>query len=344
MMTLKRLEGNLAEMLKSKFHNHPLLLTCQSVFHHFMAEMNQFDYTSEDLFVEAADVIDTIFAETDYATKYIEGLWDNVKIKLKKNVSIIPPQDDLNIVCAVLFYVVATTFRLHWQKYYNTEIVNMLEGIVRKKGQFKDVNEQREVIDNLCIHTESLETWINEYEDSEEWLSDEIEECLRGKKSVIKKDDKKEVGKKKEIIKTSFKYKLNGIDLRTRNVRLEQVFEDMKKEGVELRPINTDKKDFLEIFSGEETMKRIAWIGNANELHYIFSEWIRRNYLLKPKGGIWVVAAARFYHKKKDSDGVWSDEEFSPDELRKAGNPKNPSDDLEQIIEMLKPDERVRRY
>ncbi|MBR6169883.1 MAG: hypothetical protein IKQ51_04150 [Bacteroidaceae bacterium] len=143
-----------------------------------MAEMNQFDYTSEDLFVEAADVIDTIFEEPEYATKYIEELWDNVKIKLKKNVSITPPQDDLNIVCAVLFYVVATTFRLHWQKYYNTEIVNMLEGIVRKKGQFKDVNEQREVIDNLCIHTESLETWINEYEDSEEWLSDEIETCL----------------------------------------------------------------------------------------------------------------------------------------------------------------------
>ena len=146
----------------------------------------------------------------------------------------------------------------------------------------------------------------------------------------------------KELLKASFKYNPKSLDMGSRNMRLDAVFNHMQKEDVELLPINADKKDFLEIFSGNDTLKRIPWIGNANELHYIFSEWVRRKYLPRPKEGLWIVAAARFYHKKKE-ENVWIDENFTPDELRKAGNPQNPSDDLEQIIEMLKPDIRIRR-
>lgn len=177
-MKLKISEPNQAEKLKHKFPDHPLLLTCQSAFHHYMADMSQFDFTSEDLFIIVADVIDAIFEEPNDAKQYIECLWDNIKIELKKRAHVTPPQEDLNVVCKVLFYVVAATLCLHWREYYNNEIVGLLHQTVEKKGLFIDEEEQKEIIEKLCKHAEGLEDWINGYEDSETWLSDEIADAL----------------------------------------------------------------------------------------------------------------------------------------------------------------------
>lgn len=340
----KKLNPSPIEKLKSKFPDHPLLLTCEQTFRHYMASMELFDFTAEDLFVEVADVLDTIFCEPTSAPKYLQGLWDDLKIKMKQNARSASPQKDLDMVCGVLFYVVAATLSLHWREYYNTELVNVLRNIVKRRGVFSDKEEQEQMISNLCSHAEGLDKWINQYDESDEWLSDEINNCLsscnKPKKAPNEVPQTKKVNK--ELIKTSFNYKPKGIDSGVRNIRLDKVFEDMKNEDVELIPINTNKKDFLDVFSGDDTLKRIAWTGDANELHYIFSEWVRRGYLPKPKEGLWVVASARFYHRKKDGN-VWIDENFTAEELRKAGNPKNPSEDLELIIEMLKPDIRIRR-
>lgn len=336
---LKKLNPNLAEKMRNRFHDHPLLLTCEQTFRHYMAEMEEFDFTAEELFVEAAKVLDTIFSEPTSAPRYLQGLWDDLKIQMKQNARSASPQADLDVVCGVLFYVVAATLSLHWREYYNKELVDVLRNIVERKGLFTDKEEREQIISNLCRHAEGLDTWINQYDESNEWLSDEIGKCMLPYTKIKRPKTEKQ---NKELLKASFKYNPKSLDMGSRNMRLDAVFNHMQKEDVELLPINADKKDFLEIFSGNDTLKRIPWIGNANELHYIFSEWVRRKYLPRPKEGLWIVAAARFYHKKKE-ENVWIDENFTPDELRKAGNPQNPSDDLEQIIEMLKPDIRIRR-
>ena len=340
----KKLKPSPIEKLKSKFPDHPLLLTCEQTFRHYMASMELFDFTAEDLFVEVADVLDTIFCEPTSAPKYLQGLWDDLKIKMKQNARSASPQKDLDMVCGVLFYVVAATLSLHWREYYNKELVSQLRDIVERKGLFSNKDEQEQIISNLCSHAEGLDKWINQYDESDVWLSDEIKNCLSScnKPKNPPKGGPRTKNGNKDLIKTSFNYKPMGLETWERNFRLDAVFNDMQKEGAELIPINTNKKDFLEIFSGDDTQKRIAWIGNANELHYILSEWVGRGYLPKPKRGLWVVAAARFYHRKKDGN-MWIDENFTPEQLRKAGNPENPSEDLELIIEMLKPDIRTRR-
>lgn len=175
---LKNLEKSQVEKLRSRFREHPLLLTCQQAFRHYMASMESFNFTSEDLFVETAVAIDEIFDSSTDAQQYLKDLWDNLKIKLKSRTQPVPSQGDLNTVCSVLFYVVAATLSLHWRDYYKNEIVDLLRQIVEKKGLLIDIDEQKDIVENLCAHSEGLEAWINEYEDSEGWLSDEIEEAL----------------------------------------------------------------------------------------------------------------------------------------------------------------------
>ena len=175
---LKNLEKSQVEKLRSKFREHPLLLTCQQAFRHYMASMESFNFTSEDLFVEAAIAIDEVFDSPTDAPQYIEDLWDNLKIKLKSRTLPVPSQSDLNTVCSVLFYVIAATMSLHWREYYSKEVVNLLRRKVEKERMLTDEDEQDEIIKNLCKHSEGLEDWINEYEDSGVWLTDEIETCL----------------------------------------------------------------------------------------------------------------------------------------------------------------------
>lgn len=208
------------------------------------------------------------------------------------------------------------------------------------KIKLMDVQKKCGIFLSWCVEPFDYvdDKYVPNYEYARSLLN-EIEKKQSSKKATRKKETPKA-----EVIKTSFCYNPKELDISTINIRLQQVYENMKKEEVELLPCTTNMKDFLEIFSGKETTTKIAWSGQKNVLHYILSEWVCRGYLPKPKGGIWGVAAARFYHRKKDTNGALVDKEFTPDELRKAGNPQNPSDDLEQIIEMLKPDVRVRRF
>ena len=122
-MLLKKLKESPNQRLRNRFHDHPLLLTCQQVFRHYMAEMKSFGFTSEDLFIEVANVIDSIFKNPHGASQYIEEMWDELKIELKTRENHAPPQEDLNTVCGALFYVVAAVLSLHWRAYYNTTIV-----------------------------------------------------------------------------------------------------------------------------------------------------------------------------------------------------------------------------
>lgn len=173
---LRKLSPNPQERLKDRFRDHPLMQTCQKVFLHYMASMEQFDFTNEDLFVEVAEVIDCILDNPQGARQYLENLWDTLKIKLKRKAPTTPPQADLETVCGVLYYVVAATFCLHWREFYNTELVNMLRGVVERKRLFADSEE--EIISNLCHHADALDEWINHYDESDEWLSDEIKVTL----------------------------------------------------------------------------------------------------------------------------------------------------------------------
>lgn len=254
---LKTLNPSPAERLRSRFHDHPLLLTCEQTFRHYMASMELFDFTVEELFVEVADVLDTIFSDPTCAPKYLQGLWDELKIKMKSNARTTSPQKDLDMVCGVLFYVVAATLSLHWREYYNTELVSVLRSIVEKRGLFSGKEEQEQIISNLCSHAEGLDKWINEYDDSEEWLSDEIEEAL-----MVKQPKKKEKAKFTPIGQTFTKsVQITDVQLRIIGHRL-AVAKKLDS--------SCSAENWKKLFSGVDSMFTINWLGRPGELRDLF--------------------------------------------------------------------------
>ncbi len=290
---LKKLNLNQADVIrKSKLADHPLLLTCQKVFKHYMATMERFDFCSEDLFVAVAQVIDRIFENPKEAPAYITGLWDQLKIDMKVNAQTFPPQNDLDTVCTILFYIVAATLSLHWHSYYKQELVGQLRHIIDKEKIIIDEDEKSDVIENLCSHSEGLEDWINGYNESDCWLSDEIDEVLQEKIIILKTSRKKqsEKTKKKVAFKSTidkpktlkyFVHGNNGI-LKTQRRRVDLVFRKFN----EWKWIDdqTGADDFNSLFEGDPRHCNITWTGNATILTVLLKELLDQPFIAKQTG------------------------------------------------------------
>ncbi len=292
---LKKINPSQADVIrKSKLADHPLLLTCQQVFKHYMATMERFDFCSEDLFVAVAQVIDRIFENPKEAPTYITGLWDQLKIDMKVNAQTFPPQNDLDTVCNILFYIVAGTLSLHWHSYYKQELVDQLLHIIDKKKVISDEDEKNDVIANLCCQSVGLDDWINNYDESDCWLSDEIDEVLQKKTTTPEIRPKKKVRNAKNwFTEDTFTYKgYDSDDYKT--LRLNLIVSGLLDGFVKG---DTPKQWVKNLFSGIPMPKsdKIVWTGTVSELTYFFRTLNGKKLLTYSDNGFfWDIVASHF--------------------------------------------------
>ena len=337
-----RLERSQLEKIETRYHNHPLLLACQEAFRTYQARMLYLLFSPTEVFVEAVDIIDNILDESTNPMEYVHDLWENLTIRYKLWPTTARDEEEYQTAVSCVLYVVAVALSLHSDPFFHDTVKDsVLNEITSHKSVVKE--EEDRVVVILSSYADELEAWMEEYSVSKNYLSEEIMCIAKGKKAVFKTIKAKTKRTRTEIVKTAFCYSPKGVDDASKNVRLSEVFNRLKAQS--LIDAKSNLKEFLAVFSGEDVTIRIAWTGNDNVLHYLFDEWVnKRQYIPKPKGGLWKVVAARFYHREKDSEGVLYDENYTSDQLRKTANPTNISDDLETIIEMLKPDIRTRRF
>lgn len=354
------LNANEAEQVSARLHNNALLQACKKVWPERQEEIVSVVARAEDIFCEAARLMDELIDvdENIDAMTLIREQWSKVVIHISQWNSNISLQDRYLIVSTV-FHLVATSFSLHWKSYFcNTLYDAILTIMDEKRPSPHDLHEHRqhkrqqeELTGAIVQHATELNEWINKYiYDADTLITDEIILALNPPKVTKRNEDKgaqkiirqQKKTSKDEVVKNSFNYNPYGVTDQSKNARLSAIFSQMKNQG--LIDKDSNLKEFLQIFSGERVTVSIAWSGNDNILHYLFDEWVnKRKYIPKPQGGLWKTVAARFYYRGKDKDGVYYNESYTAEELRKTENPKNPSDDLDFIIELLKPDIRTRR-
>ena len=96
---------------------------------------------------------------------------------------------------------------------------------------------------------------------------------------------------------------------------------------------DTKQKNFLSIFSGEDTTCRVTWTGGVNTLAELFRELVSRKQFVKlPVGeSIWVMVNARFWEKE-------GNREFGNDRLRSTSVPTGNKDAIDLMVKVLNPD------
>ena len=131
-----------------------------------------------------------------------------------------------------------------------------------------------------------------------------------------------------KLVQKSFIYR--ALTDEDTNQRLQFLYNGLKQ--LQWIASNTQQKNFLKIFSGEDTSSRVVWTGDINTLAELFRELVqRKKYVQLPSGeSIWVMVNAHFW----DNQG---NKEFGNERLRMTHTPKDKMDYIEWLVRVMDP-------
>lgn len=184
----------------------------------------------------------------------------------------------------------------------NSRMIN-----IQMKNYFgSDSNKDEEVQDSNIVNAEDAEI---------------VEEV----KSSSKRGRPRKTGK---AIQKSFVYRaLTDADT---NQRLQFLYNGLKQ--LQWIAANTLQKNFLKIFSGEDTSCRVVWTGDINTLAELFRELVqRKKYVQLPEGeSIWVMVNARFWEKE-------GNHEFGNERLAATRSPLENKNNIDLLVRFMNP-------
>ena len=95
---------------------------------------------------------------------------------------------------------------------------------------------------------------------------------------------------------------------------------------------NTQQRDFIDLFSGQESYARVIWLDDVNVLAELFRELVtRKKYVSLPEGySIWVMVNAHFWNKE-------GNKEFGNDRLRCTTAPIDKMGTIKWLVRLLDP-------
>lgn len=113
------------------------------------------------------------------------------------------------------------------------------------------------------------------------------------------------------------------------NQRLQLFYKGLKQ--LQWIAADTQQKNFLKIFSGEDTSSRVVWTGDINTLAELFRELVqRKKYVQLPEGeSIWVMVNARFWEKE-------GNHEFGNERLAATRAPLN-KENIDLLVRFMNP-------
>lgn len=323
-----RLERSQQERIEEWYHDHPLLIACQSAFKSYQAGMHYLMFSPTEVFVEAINVLDDLLEEGTDAINYIHNLWDNLIIRYKLWYVGAPEDDEFHTAVSAVCYTVAVALSRHEDNYYSETVKDaILDEIAAHTNIIKQ--EEDKVLVSLSSYADGIDTWMNEYIKRDDYLSDDIYDVANGKKpkpwkTTTQKTSKNHCSKEK-IVKlhvgpkdySRYSFKLNVKDKQLENLYLMLSQRDDKgkrfidgdlqefnettkclpldKEDIKhYKPVDIDKMLFNQVFTGKETDVQIVWRGDAVELWYFINTL--NNYKVKGE---------RLLDKSGSGPGIW---------------------------------------
>ena len=118
--------------------------------------------------------------------------------------------------------------------------------------------------------------------------------------------------------------------LRETNDRLQKLYTALVQMG--WIAANTQQRDFIDLFSGQESYARVVWLDDVNVLAELFRELVtRKKYVGLPEGySIWVMVNAHFWNKE-------GNKEFGNDRLRCTTAPIDKMETIKWLVRLLDP-------
>lgn len=160
-------------------------MTSYKVFYARQGRLNGLLATPEDVFYESARLLDFLFVNPNITQRQVDSLWNKLLIDIriwKADAS----EHDKRMVAGTVFQIVRAALTQHTESCYYENICDLLNQTTERELGECDKNEQTDFNRRLIEQSPVLCEWINQYDDSDEWLSDKIAEILvsSGEKEV----------------------------------------------------------------------------------------------------------------------------------------------------------------
>lgn len=181
-------------------------------------------------------------------------------------------------------------------------------------------NDHHKEINIGSVSEKSLRSIISAFFSDEGEEADVIEEV----KDAGKRGRPRKTGR---AVKKSFVYR--ALTDEDTNQRLQFFYKGLKQ--LQWIAADTQQKNFLKIFSGEDTSSRVVWTGDINTLAELFRELVqRKKYVQLPEGeSIWVMVNARFWEKE-------GNHEFGNERLAATRAPLN-KENIDLLVRFMNP-------
>lgn len=258
------------------FCEHPLMKSCRRAFKRYQAQMQPLLFAPEEVFCEAAIIIDHILElpQSNDVQTYIASLWDELRIKLSKWEKTASPQN-LDMAISAILYTVAIAMNRHWATFYNFDVTQWLLQAITVNMKV-DYQEMVRVFNDLLEEGDGIEDWINNDDTQSLSLTDEIKQTINPKNGT--KTPKPE-SRKDDFKPVSATFTKSGTVL---NANITLVFQFL----VENKWIaqSSDPDAFMDLFLGKSSEKTIIWLKAKGVLRDLFKMFIDKSIITIPDG------------------------------------------------------------
>lgn len=187
---------------------------------------------------------------------------------------------DKVIVAGTVFQVVRATLSQYYHSRYSDTICDLLNQTLEHELTGCDEREQEEFLQRLRDQSPELCEWINSYDETDEWLSDQIAATIVDANGGTEADEFKPSGK--TFSKTSL---LN-----------DKLIDIIGQRLTKANKLNASPDDFRKLFSGIDQQFTITWEGSGGELRDIFKMLTDEGYAT-PKRGYQQILKSHFLDK-----------------------------------------------
>ena len=182
--------------IRKQLSDNALLCACKQIFPKMQEEITSINISPEDVFCEAAWLIDEL-TETGDGTNVkglVEDLWTDVVSDIMHWTEKSIPLSERYLILSAIFRLAATAFALHHHTYYSDTLRDALLAVIEDQYQQpRDILElqqqekrQEDMTEIIVGCADFLNEWVNEFIDTpESHLTDDIQKALN-KKNFIK--------------------------------------------------------------------------------------------------------------------------------------------------------------
>lgn len=268
----KRYRQSQGLKIKEHFRDHPYYKLCKTVFDEFQQLCPTMVMTPEQLFIDAAQALDSILTSGDKSTERCRSLWTEKYHQYREQDGTSGDKTDTMAEVAMLFYMVMYGVATVNLSHYRGTLQRTLHDCIFKFYGFKEcLTIERKLLVAVNQHTVEMMEWMEEYFTSSESMTKEMELLLNpGQKTGSRK-----ITKKKDTVYYTLPYKCR--DTKTRVNRVNIVMRKWQEWKWIEEPKSAD--DFDHLFDGEPRNCNLKWIGKLYILTELIKQLLNQHYM-----------------------------------------------------------------